>query len=302
MVIGQEGEDPAGYPDGKIEGELIQLLYDAQGGHGLCAVPGDETGLGGDGDHGQGVLDGGGKAGGEDRAQVAQRPGKQGGIQAHRGLSPPDPDIEQKIQGGGQVGQGGGHARAHGSEAEKGGKDEKGIQKDIQDAAHGDADGGGGRVAFRPHQVRQEGVQDRGRAADHHRPQRVAEGRIVDVRTGAAQSQHRAGERQKEQGKQDGKEQPAPEGKGGDLPGRFPLFRSQRPGEGAGAAHAEQVGDRREHHEGRIDHRDGRRLAGLVEHSHEIRVRQAVDQSDHLSGHGRNHLPEYRPPDGHGFE
>ena len=124
----------------------------------------------------------------------------------------------------------------------------------------------------------------------------------IDFWHSAAQDEHRAGEGEKQKGKEQGADKPAPERKGGDLTGAFPVFGPQGPGKGAGPAYAEEVGNRREHDERRIDHGDGRRLVGLVEHPHKIGIGQAVNQGDHLAGDGGNDLPAYGLPDGHGFE
>ena len=79
-------------------------------------------------------------------------------------------------------------------------------------------------------------------------------------------------------------------------------FTPQRAGDGASAAHAEQVGDGREHDEGGINNGDGRRLVGIVQLSHEVSVGQIVDQQDHLAGDGRQNLLPHRLPVGERFK
>lgn len=64
VVVGQQGEQAVGHADGKVEGELVQLLHNAQGGHSLGGVLGDEPGLGSHRHHRKGILQGRGEADG----------------------------------------------------------------------------------------------------------------------------------------------------------------------------------------------------------------------------------------------
>jgi len=69
-------------------------------------------------------------------------------------------------------------------------------------------------------------------------------------------------------------------------------------GDGAGPAHAEEVGNGGQHQKGGIGHSDGRGFMGGVQHPHKVGVRQIVDQRDHLTGHGRDYLQQHGLSDG----
>ena len=81
VVIGQQRQQAVGHTDGKIQGQLIQLLDNPQGGHRLCGILGHKVGLGRRGHHGQCILQGRWEPNGQNRIEVAGTVAQVGGIQ-----------------------------------------------------------------------------------------------------------------------------------------------------------------------------------------------------------------------------
>ena len=295
VVIGQQRQKSVGDTDGEIQGQLVQFFYDAQGRHRLCGVLGYKVGLGSGGHHCQRILQGGGEADGQNGAQVL------GGIpqirrqQVQIGGAPAADQIDGKTGHRRPVGEGRGHARAHRAQAQELGQDEQRVQQDIQDAAEGDPEGGGSGAALRPDQIRQEGVENGEGAAQYDDPFGVSVGSSIGSLGGAAQVQHGIGQQSEHRGEEQGGQQAAGQRDSGDPPGALLVLTAQGPGDGAGPAHAEEVGNGGQHQKGGIGHRG---FMGGVQHPHKVGVRQIVDQRDHLTGHGRDYLQQHGLSDG----
>ena len=219
-------------------------------------------------------------------------------MQADDALVPLAHQTEKEVDHRQHVGQTGGDAGAHCPQAQELGQDEQRVQHQVGDAAHGHAEGGLPRLPLCPDEVGQQGVQDGGRAADHHRPLGIAQGDGEGVRRSAAQGKDGGGKHPEQGTEHQAGRRPPPEGDGGNLPGLVRGLVAQSPGQGAGAAHPKEVGDGGEHQEGGVDHRNGGSLAGLVEQAHKVGVRQVVDEGDHLAGHSGKNLAENGLPDG----
>ena len=110
--------------------------------------------------------------------------------------------------------------------------------------------------------------------------------------------QHGIGQQSEHRGEEQGGQQAAGQRDSGDPPGALLVLTAQGPGDGAGPAHAEEVGNGGQHQKGGIGHSDGRGFMGGVQHPHKVGVRQIVDQRDHLTGHGRDYLQQHGLSDG----
>ena len=165
-------------------------------------------------------------------------------------------------------------------------------------AAEGDPEGGGSGAALRPDQIRQEGVENGEGAAQYDDPFGVSVGSSIGSLGGAAQVQHGIGQQSERRGEEQGGQQAAGQRDSGDPPGALLVLTAQGPGDGAGPAHAEEVGNGGQHQKGGIGHSDGRGFMGGVQHPHKVGVRQIVDQRDHLTGHGRDYLQQHGLSDG----
>ena len=110
--------------------------------------------------------------------------------------------------------------------------------------------------------------------------------------------QHGIGQQSERRGEEQGGQQAAGQRDSGDPPGALLVLTAQGPGDGAGPAHAEEVGNGGQHQKGGIGHSDGRGFMGGVQHPHKVGVRQIVDQRDHLTGHGRDYLQQHGLSDG----
>ena len=109
---------------------------------------------------------------------------------------------------------------------------------------------------------------------------------------GAQQDQQGPLGRQHQQGKHQAAADGAVEAEGGDSAHGIVLLPAQGPAHHTGAAHAEEVIDRVEGQQDRGRQGDGGILHRVIEHSHEIGVRQIVDdhhQGADDGGHGHGH-------------
>ena len=198
------------------------------------------------------------------------------------------PQGAEEIDQGAEIGQGGGDGRA--DNLPTGGKQhehEKGIQGDVQHAAQHDAGAGLERAAFRPDQMGKEGAHGGGQTAEGDGDHQIIPGVAVYLRRTAAepvdeQIRKDPGEGGITQGEQDA----APGGEGGNLPHGGGIPDAQCPGNDAGAADAEEIGNGGKEHEGGHANGCGGQLGVAAGHANEESVRHVVDDEDNLAHDG----------------
>ena len=185
------------------------------------------------------------------------------------------------------------------SHVEAPGQDKNGIENDVQNtAAHG-ADAGVNRRAFASDHLALDHVQNGRQCAEVHRPQQVPGGGLPGGSIGAQQIHQRGTEHHRQQGEQQAAEHRTIKSKRRAGAHHFIVASAQTPAHHAGCTHAKQVVHRVERQHHRVNQRNRRILYRVIEHSHEERIRQVVNDH-HQGGHNHGNCQRcHRPGNGH---
>ena len=169
IVVSDQGHHALTQTHAYVHGQHVNLLDDAEGGHGNIAVCG---GLGvhqQDAEAGEKCVQRGGESHGENLLCVAGAGQEQPERQGEDGFSPQAGEHEEEIDQSADIGKKGGNCCA--GDLQTGiqqNKHEQGIQKNVQNAAHAEAETGLFGITFTAEQVGQSHAEDGGQSAQHN--------------------------------------------------------------------------------------------------------------------------------------
>ena len=209
---------------------------------------------------------------------------------------------DEEVDAGDHVREEGCQTRARRAHVQAPGEDEDGIEHDVEQAAGHGADACVERRAHGAHQIGQHHIEDAGRSAAAHRPEQIGGCCAGGLRVRAQQAQKRHSENDAEQREQQGAGQRAVEAEGGAAAHGVVVLPAQRAAHHAGGAYAEEVVHGVERQQHRRGQRHRRVLHGIVQHAHEVSVRQVVDHHHQRAENGGNRHAQHRPGNGHALK
>jgi len=196
------------------------------------------------GNGGKHCLKGGGKPRKQDvRPRLPCRAPKARGKGKHAFPAVSDAQ-HREIKGGGKVREKGGDCRPADSPSQPERENEKGIQHHIQHPAEREPQS---RVKGSPlpaQHSRHNHIEHRGQCPQHHHPEKIGAGGVVQLLGGAEQAEKRLAEKEHRKGEQADNKPPAPKGKTGGVAGAPGVFGTECFGNTVSGTDSEQVAER----------------------------------------------------------
>ena len=189
-----------------------------------------------------------------------------------------------EVDDGDDVGEHGCDRRALYTESER--EDEDGVEDDVHDAAERKTDTCFLGVALRAHEMSEAGVQNGGNTADGDRPEEIV-GAVAVGELVRSEKREERGTGPIENETVDERENGgAPDTEGGAFFRFFTVAGTEASRDQTGSADTEEVGDTRQHDEGRHGEGCGGYLIGIVHLTDEEGVRHVIDHGDDLADDG----------------